>query len=403
MKIARAVNIEALRQEAKRYLPAMLFDFIDGGAEDEQGIARNRAAFDTYRLLPRYLRDFSAASQSVTLFGRQYASPFGIAPTGSAAVFRPDADLLLARAAARADVPFVMSGASNGSIEACAQAASGRMWFQLYMTRHRAHDEDILRRLRDAGVDTLVVTVDSEARSRRERDLRNRFSFGSFSFKPSVAFEALRHPAWLYSYFSNGGMPTMENWMRYAPPGSGARDVMRYFHSGLPGMPRWEDVDRLRRLWQGRLVLKGILHPDDALRAAELGVDGIIVSNHGGRQLDRAPATIEVLPVIVAAAGERLTVMLDSGLRRGADMLVALALGARFTFVGRATLYGLAAGGQAGVERAIAILRDEVDANQRQLGCVDLRDLGPENLWKDGRITAASMPAVQPLFKEERK
>ena len=391
MKIEHAVNIEDLRREAKRYLPRMLFDFIEGGAEDERAIERNRSVFDDYRLLPRYLLDSSKGNQSVPLLGRTYASPFGIAPTGSAAVFRPNADLMLAKAAAAANIPYVMSGACNASIEECARIAPEQMWFQLYMTRNKPHNEDIIRRLRAAGVGTLVLTVDSEVRSRRERDMRNRFSFGTFTFKPSVALEALSHPRWIANYLASGGMPTMQNWVPYAGRGAGAKDVMRYFHSLLPGVPLWSDIELLRGMWPGKLVIKGILHPSDAERAAQLGVDGIILSNHGGRQLDRAPSPVDVLGTIVAAVGTRLTVMLDGGIRRGSDILVALSLGAKFVFVGRATLYGAAAGGLTGVTRAIDILRDEVDANQRQIGCTEVGQLGPENLWRLGVGMQASV------------
>jgi (S)-mandelate dehydrogenase len=383
MNTDRAINIEDLRRMAKRHLPRMCFDFIEGGLEDERGIARNESAFDRHALVPRYLVDVAKRDLSATLFGRRYALPFGIAPTGIAGLFRRGADLMLAEAAKAADIPFIMSGASTGSIEDVAKVAPEHAWYQLYGARDRTVSEDMIRRTRDAGLSTLVLTVDVPVASKRERNLRNGF-VRPYRIRPSIALEALRHPAWIADFLRHGGMPALDNWVRYAPKGASANEVADYVATQTPSIQTWQDLETYRRLWPRTLVVKGILHIDDARRAAEMGVDGIIVSNHGGRQLDRAPSPLEVLLPITQAVGSKVAVMFDSGVRRGSDIVIARCLGARFTFVGRATLYGCAAGGVRGAKRAIDILRDELDRVMLQIGCAGIDQLGPDWLMAGG-------------------
>jgi (S)-mandelate dehydrogenase len=383
MNTDKAINIEDLRRMAKRHLPRICFDFIEGGLEDELGIARNERAFNRHRIVPRYLVDVAQRDQSVSLFGRSYALPFGIAPTGLAGLFRRGADLMLAEAAAAANIPFIMSGASTASIEAAARVAPEHTWYQLYGARDMKVSEDLIRRARDAGLSTLVHTVDVPVNSKRERNIRNGF-IRPYKLTASIVLDGLAHPAWLLDYLRHGGMPMFENWAPYARPGASANEVADFLGAQTPSTQTWRELEAYRRLWPRTLVVKGILHPDDAKRCAELGVDGIIVSNHGGRQLDRAPSPLEVLPAIDAAVGDKLTVMLDSGVRRGSDIVIAWCLGARYVFVGRATLYGAAAGGTAGAKRAIAILRDEIDRVLAQIGCPSFRQLGPEWLMSDG-------------------
>jgi L-lactate dehydrogenase (cytochrome)/(S)-mandelate dehydrogenase len=370
MKLEKAVNIEDLHRMARRRLPKVAFDFIEGGVEDERGIARNESAFARYCLMPRYLVDVHQRDQTAKLFDRVYGSPFGISPTGAAGLFRPGADLMLAESAARANIPFIMSGASTGSMEAAARLAPTHTWYQLYPAHDPKISEDLIRRARDAGLGTLVVTVDVPVASKRERNIRNGFGRPLKMTLP-IMLEALTHPGWMASYLRHG-TPLMENWVPYAPPGSNADQVADFVSTQMPSVPTWEDLEKFRQLWPRHLVVKGILNKDDAVRAADLGVDGIIISNHGGRQLDRAPASIEMLPVIREAVGDRITLMLDSGVRRGADIVTALALGARFVFVGRATLYGAAAAGIPGVRKAISILRREIDLTMGQIGCPSL-------------------------------
>jgi (S)-mandelate dehydrogenase len=381
MKVDQAVNIEDLRTLAKRYLPRIVFDFIEGGAEDEHCIDRNEAAFARHRLVPRYLVDVSKCDQSAKLFDHTYASPFGIAPTGLAGLSRPGADLMLAEAAAAANIPFVMSGSSTASIEAAAQIAPAHTWYQLYAARDPKISEDLIRRARDVGLSTLVLTVDAPLESKRERNIRNRFEL-PLKLRWSTVAEALTHPVWIAGYLRHG-MPRFENWARYAGADADAEAVGRFVASQTHAPVTWRDLEGFRRLWPRHLVVKGIMHRDDAIRAAETGVDGIIVSNHGGRQLDRAPAPLEVFPAIRAAVGDKVTLMLDSGVRRGADILTALCLGARFVFVGRATLYGAAAGGLPGVRRAIDILRNEINRVMGQIGCPKLEQLDADCLLRD--------------------
>ncbi len=382
MKLEKAINIEDLHRMAKRRLPKVAFDFIEGGVEDELGIARNEAAFTRFCLMPRYLVDVTRRDQTAKLFDRVYSSPFGISPTGAAGLFRHGADLMLAESAARANIQFIMSGASTGSIEAAAQVAPAHTWYQLYAAQDPKISEDLIRRARDAGLGTLVLTVDVPVAAKRERNIRNGFGRPLKMTFP-IMLEALTHPRWMAEYLRYG-TPLMENWAPYAPPGSNADQVADFVSTQMPSVATWADLEKFRKLWPRHLVVKGILNKDDAVRAADLGVDGIIVSNHGGRQLDRAPASIEVLPTICRVVGDRVTVMLDSGIRRGADIIIALALGARFVFVGRATLYGAAAAGIAGVRKAISILRREIDLTMGQIGCPSLDQLDASFVY-DGK------------------
>ena len=391
MRIDQAVNIEDLHRMAKRRLPKIAFDFIEGGLEDERGLERNTSAFHKHQLLPRYLVDVSKRDQTATLFGHTYASPFGISPTGGAGLFRRGADLMLAEAAAKANIPYIMSGASNDSIEAAAKVAPDHAWYQLYAPRDAGVREDMIRRAADAGMAALVLTVDVPVGSKRERNIRNGFAnirgglLQALSLRPSILAEALIHPLWIVEYFRHGGgTPMMQNWQPYAPSGADSEQVYNFARSLQPyNAQTWRDLERYRQLFPRNLVVKGIMSPADALRAAEIGCDGIIVSNHGGRQLDQAPGSLDVLPAIKEAVGDRLTVMLDSGVRRGADILIALCLGADFCFMGRPTLYGAAAGGIPGVNRAVSILREEIDLVMGQIGCPSLGELGPDFLWRD--------------------
>jgi L-lactate dehydrogenase (cytochrome)/(S)-mandelate dehydrogenase len=378
VNIDKAVNIADLRLACKRRLPRIVFDYIDGGAEDEIGLAENMAAFARHKLIPRFFTDCGSIDLATKLFGKPYSLPFGIAPTGIAGLFRPGGDLLLAEAALAESIPYVMSGTANAPIESLRPDCARNAWYQLYTGKDKAIDEDIVRRAADAGIETLVLTVDSEVRTKRERDIRN--AFGQDGIKTSVFLEALLHPAWLASYFRTGRMPVFGNFAPYAANGKDARAVRNAVTTHLPGNPVWSDLERYRRLWKGNLVVKGILHPDDAVRSVELGADGIIVSNHGGRQLDRCVASIDMLPPIRAAIGDRATLMLDSGVRRGSDVITALCLGAEFVFVGRATLYGLSAAGLPGVRKAIGILRQEIETVGRQIGCGRATDFGPQCL-----------------------
>ena len=293
--------------------------------------------------------------------------------------------------AAVANIPYIMSGASTASMEEAARAAPNNLWFQLYAAKDADITDALIGRARDAGVGALVLTVDVPVHPRRERNYRNGFSrirsggvMESLKLKPSILLEAVTHPAWVIEYMRLGGAPTLGNWAPHAPNGASTEEVINFGRGQTPAAAQtWRDLERYRRLFPRALVVKGILNPADAVRAAEIGVDGIIVSNHGGRQLDQAPASIEALPAIKAAVGDKLTVMLDSGVRRGADILIALCLGAQFVFFGRPMLYGAVAGGLPGVKKALDIFRGEIDLVMGQIGCPSLSELGPDSLWRD--------------------
>jgi L-lactate dehydrogenase (cytochrome)/(S)-mandelate dehydrogenase len=318
--------------------------------------------------------DVSKRDQTVDLFDRRYASPFGISATGLAALFRPGADLMLAECAAQANIPFMMSGMSTASIEAAAKVAPSHSWYQLYVARDHEITLDLIRRAREAGFSTLVVTVDVPASTKRERNLRNGFSLPP-QLSAATILDTLRHPGWLAGYLRHG-MPRFDNWERYARANSTTQQINAFAAIQAPASTiTWTDLEEYRRIWPRHLVVKGIMYREDAIRAAQIGVDGIIVSNHGGRQLDQAPAPLEVLPGINDAVGDKVTLMVDGGVRRGADIIMALCHGARFVMVGRATLYGAAAGGIAGVQKAISILREEVDLVMAQIGCPTVPEL----------------------------
>ncbi|MHA1538041.1 MAG: alpha-hydroxy acid oxidase [Alphaproteobacteria bacterium] len=382
MRLSQTLNIADLRAIARNRLPRVVFDYIDGAVEDEEGMARNLAALSRVRLVPRYLVDVAERSQATALFGQTYAHPFGIAPTGLANLSWPGADTALARAAAEANIPFVLSTAATTSIEQAAEAAPDHFWFQLYAPIDLEVRADILRRAEAAGAKALMVTVDVPLPSKRERDLRNNFIL---PLRPNVTMglDAMTHPGWALQMLRHG-VPRLEVLAPYAAKNAGAQSLAAYVASQITQSLTWEDVAALRKSWRGPLVIKGILSSDDAKKAARLGVDAILISNHGGRQLNAAPAPIEMLPDIREAVGDKLVLMLDSGVRRGADIAKALALGADFVFVGRATLYGVAAAGEAGARRALSFLSDELDRCLAQIGCPDVKDLRGVETRLDG-------------------
>ena len=393
MNIQSALNFDDIRELARRKLPRIAFDFIDGGADDEHCLRRNREAFQQYRLLPRYLVDVSKRDQSTVLLGRRYASPFGISPTGLAGLFRPDADRLLAGAAAKANVPFLLSSASNGKLEDVIKVAPDHVWFQMYCTSDERINADLVRRAHDAGVRVLVVSVDVPVNSNRERNKRNGFS-RPFRLTPGVVLEAMAHPAWVLRYMRTGGIPMMRNWEPYAQPGATAAEVADMYGTLTPApMVQWQHLQRIREAWAGPLVVKGLMHPEDARQAARMGVDALVVSNHGGRQLDAAPSPLEVLPAIRAAVGDDVELILDSGVRRGSDVVIARCLGARFCLFGRPTLFGVAAAGEAGIARTFQIVRSEIDMVMAQIGCSSFDQLDAGYLWPpvpDGKLAGRS-------------
>ncbi len=369
-----ALSLKDYEHLAKRILPRCIFGFAAHGAEDEQSLRANTRALADLALRPKVLVDISTRSQTCELWGRRYTSPFGIAPMGGAALFGFRADLALAEAAATEGLPFILSAASSVSMEQLAQQAPGS-WYQAYLQSDRQRIELLLERLQKARYEVLVVTADVPVAANRENDLR--LGFG-IPIVPSarLAWDGLTHPRWLAGNVLRtllcDGMPHFEN---FGPSRAGpiVATPGAQFRAGRDRLS-WSDFDFIRRLWKGRLLLKGVLHPDDAARAVAAGADGIVVSNHGGRQLDTAMAPMRALPKILAVAGDA-KVIVDGGFRRGSDVLKALALGADFVLLGRPMLYAAAVGGGAAVRHAIGLLRTEIDRDLALLGLANIADI----------------------------
>ncbi|MBP0631164.1 MULTISPECIES: alpha-hydroxy acid oxidase [unclassified Cupriavidus] len=360
---------------ARKVLPRPIFGYISGAAEDGKSAAANRAAFDTLKFRPRVLVDVSGRSQATEVFGQRYDAPFGVAPVGISAIAAYRGDVVLARAARDEGIPAIMSGSSLIPMETVHAAAPGT-WFQAYLPGDTTRRAALIDRVAAGGFSTLVVTVDIPVWANRENNIRAGFSL---PLRPSVrlAMDGITRPRWLVETFARtlitDGMPHFENSFatRGAPilSASAIRDTNGRDHLS------WTDIGRIREQWRGNLVLKGILHAADAERAVSMGADGIIVSNHGGRQLDGAAEPLFVLPEICDAVGHKTVVMMDGGIRRGSDVLKALALGARFVFLGRPFMYAAAVGGTAGVRHAITLLRDEVDRNMAMLGTTTVAEV----------------------------
>jgi (S)-mandelate dehydrogenase len=376
--LARALNIADLRERARRRVPHFIFEYVEGGAEDEATLRNNRAAFERWRLLPRTLIDTCARHIDVELFGRRASAPLLIAPTGFNGVLAPEGDVALARAAAQLGIPFTLSTFSTARLEDVASRAGGRLWFQLYVMKDRGIARDLIRRAAAAGYEALVFTTDANVFGSREWDRRNYRVPGSPTLRAML--DLLRHPRWL-ARMALHGLPRFRNLEAFLPPeATSAVGGSTLLPQLLDASICWQDLAWMRELWPGKLLVKGILDVRDAERAVALGCDGIVISNHGGRQLDYCVAPLEVLPPIARAVGTRTTLIIDSGFRRGTDVAKALALGAHAVMLGRATLYGLAAGGEAGVQHALRILTSELDRVLGELGCTRVADLTPAHL-----------------------
>jgi isopentenyl diphosphate isomerase/L-lactate dehydrogenase-like FMN-dependent dehydrogenase len=372
-----ALNIFDLRDMARCRLPKGLFDFIDHGCEDDIALRNNRAALERIKLRTRVLNDISGRSLETTLFGQPQKLPIAIGPTGPAGLMCYRGEITIARAAAKAGIPFTLASSSTTAMETVVRDGGGRQWFQLYMWRDRERSYRIVERAKAAGFEALVVTVDSVVPMKREADVRNDFTI-PVSLTPRNVVDLLRHPRWLAGvvgrHWLTTGMLKPENFMEDDP---NAKAVARPIGSPIDKNDSltWEDLRILRDKWPRKLIVKGILNVPDAVSAADYGADGIVVSNHGGVVCDSALAPIDALEPIVGAVGSRLTVLVDSGYRRGSDIIKALALGAKGVLIGRATLYGAAAAGEAGADRAIDILRDEMQRTLAVLGCTRIGEL----------------------------
>lgn len=376
-----AYDIADLCRMARRRLPRGVFEFFDRGNGDEAALVENRAALERIKLDPHALVDTSRRSQEVTLYGRRHRMPIAIAPTGSAGLAWHEGEIALARAAADAGIPFTLATGSMTALERVAEQAGGTLWFQIYMWPDRSLSHQLAERARAAGYQALVVTVDTPVPPGREYNLRNGMTV-PFRFTRRNLTDVLLHPRWLFGvlarYLATTGMPRYENYPTEMKARITALPMGRSMT--VTDSLTWEDLRALRKLWPHALMVKGILRAQDAIMAADCGADGVIVSNHGGRAVDSTRAPITVLPEVVDAAGHRLTVLVDSGFRRGADVVKALALGAKAVLVGRATLYGTAVAGQAGAARAIEIYRDEIDRLLALIGCPGVASLNRDYL-----------------------
>lgn len=377
-RLARSATIEDLRRIAKRRLPRGVFDYIDGGAEDELTMAANAAAYRRLTFSPRILRDVSEVDVSSSLLGRKLAYPLVLAPTGFTRIADPEGELAVARAAKRANLPYALSTLGTRSIEEVSEVGSDRLWFQVYTWKDRDLVAELIKRAANSGYEALCLTVDTAVLGRRERDVRRGFTLPP-KIGLSTLFDGILHPGWAWAFltsepiiFANvaGNMSVGD--------GSDAISLAEYVGTQFDPALSWDDVDWLKDHWSGPIVVKGIQSVEDARIAVDRGVDAIAISNHGGRQLDSAPATLDLLPSISEAVGDRIEIICDGGVRRGSDIVKAIALGANAVMAGRPYLYGLGAAGEAGVDQVLANFGSEMERTMALIGVRSVAELGPE-------------------------
>lgn len=380
-RVRRCLCLDDFESAARSVLPNFLYGYIAGGAETDAAVRDNRRAFDEYGFVPRVLNDVSSRDQTATLFGVPYASPFGIPPMGSSALCAYRGDIVLARAAKATSVPMILSASSFIKLEEV-RRENEAIWYQAYLAGDEARTMAMVDRAAAAGYDTFVVTADVPVMPNRENNIRNGFQV-PLAITPRVFWDTITHPDWLLNVWARTvikhGMPHFENTDATRGPPVLSRNLVR--NVGRRDQLSWRHVELIRRRWKGKLVVKGLISPQDARIARESGADGVMLSNHGGRQLDCTISALRTLPEIAASANG-MTVMLDGGIRRGTDVIKALALGAHFVFVGRPFLYAAVAGGQAGVERAIALLQAEIDRDLALLGIRSLSEITPDLMHK---------------------
>jgi L-lactate dehydrogenase (cytochrome) len=365
----RVVNVEDLRKLAKRRLPKAVFDYLDGGADDEVTLRENCSAFGDFTFRPRQAIKFPEYNLRTTVLGAEISFPAVLAPVGYSRVMHPGGEVVAAAAAGEAGTGYTLSTISGHKLENVRAATKGPAWYQLYLVGGRAVAEAGIERARNAGFNALVITIDTPVAGMRERDFRNGMTemfAASFFDKLPYLQNIFAHPGWLMDFLGDGGMPRLEN---IVDPEKGPMKLMDVGSALSRAVMTWEDLQWIREVWKGPIIIKGVLIGEDAKRAVDEGAAAIVVSNHGGRQLDCVSATVRALPEVVAAVNGQAEVLMDGGVRRGSDIVKALCLGARAVLVGRAYAYGLAAAGQAGVARALQILKADVDRTLRLLGC----------------------------------
>jgi isopentenyl diphosphate isomerase/L-lactate dehydrogenase-like FMN-dependent dehydrogenase len=365
-------SVSDFRAGAQRRMPKFAFDYLDGGAGDETGVRRNIEAFDELKLKPRMLVNIEHRDLATSFLGRRWSAPFGTAPIGVGNLLWPRAEETIARAALAANIPYTISTPACTSLETIREIAGENAWFQLYVGRAEEMVSGLVSRAEQAGYDVMLVTVDVPVPPRRLRDIRNNFTM-PFAWTPSVVYQLVTHPAWSLQTL-RAGRPRFANMERYAPTGA-AQPLARYMSSQVTGRFDWGELKKLRDRWPRRLIAKGLLTAEDTLKAKEIGCDGVVVSNHGGRQLGSLPSSIEMLPEIRKAVGPEFPLILDSGVRSGEHIVKALASGADFVLIGRAMMYAVAALGAKGPKAAIDLLTAEMLNALGQIGYPDLAEL----------------------------
>ena len=386
-RLQQAYNVDDVRELARRRLPRFIFDYLDGGADDEYTRGENAKSFAALSLMQRVLVDVTSVDTSTTLLGMPTSVPFILSSTGASRFYHSRGELAAARAAAVAQVLYGTTSSAMFSLEDVAGAGEGPRFFQVYVLKDRSITGEYVRRCKAAGYGAMFLTVDCATHGNRERDLRNRISVPPKA-TPRILWQLAKRPGWTLDYLMNPGwrFPNIEGYVD-----DSTRDdfgsVLEWFADQLDKSFTWDDAAALCSDWGGPFVIKGITTVADARLAADIGATGIVISNHGGRQLDHAPTTLEVLPEIVDAVGEGVEVLVDSGFRRGTDIIKALALGARGVLIGKAYLYGLGAGGEAGVARVIDILTGELERNMTLMGVRSIAEITSDCIrWRDPRF-----------------
>lgn len=373
-RLATAADTADLRRIARRRLPGGVFDYIDGAAEDERTKAKNEESFRRLEFRPRVLRDVSGIDSSTTLLGRPLTFPLVLAPTGFSRIAHPDGELAVARAAQRAGIPYSLSTLSTRSIEEVAAVSSGRKWFQVYVWKDRGLVKEMLDRAAESGYEAILITVDTAVLGRRERDVRR-----GFSLPPKIGLETivdgLLHPGWTLEFVRSEPIAFANVVGRSVGDGSDPVSLSEYINSQFDQSLSWADIEWFRSAWNGPVIIKGVQTVADAVLAADAGVEAIALSNHGGRQLDDAPAPVDLVAPVAEAVGDRLEIICDGGVRRGSDIVKALALGATACMAGRAYLYGLGAGGERGVDHVLTLLRTGVERTMALCGVRRVADL----------------------------
>ena len=376
--LEKCLNINDFRVLAKKKLPVMIFDYLDGGSDDEVTLRKNCQAFDKIELLPKVLRDVTNIDLSTSIMGEKIAFPFIMAPTGFTRLFHYQGEKAVARAASKANTFYSLSTVSNTSLEEVAKTANGPKCFQIYVWRDRELVKDMIKRCKKSDYQSLCLTVDLAIPGNRERDIRHGMSLPP-KLSPGSALEMLLHPQWLYRFFTSPPLSMGNVPLGMTDSIKGDKNIQEYLASQLDPSVTWKDAKWMIEEWGNKpFLIKGIMNPEDAKKAVEIGASGIVISNHGGRQLDHVLAPIEILPEIVKAIKGKAEIIIDSGFRRGTDIIKALALGADAVMLGRSYIYALAAAGEKGVERMISLLENELKKDMALLGCTKISDLNSE-------------------------